>query len=97
MENFSWVAKTPIVEEILFRGLLQPGIGLLQKRKNRINLWFGNEISEGDLISQEKFRVYTTAAIFRLARLTNPNKSLFQVVHSFHGGLAYGYLKKQIL
>ena len=95
VENFSCVAKAPIVEEILFRGLFQPGIGLLQKGNNRIKLWFGNETSKKDLVSQEKFRVYTTAAIFGLAHLTNLNKSLFQVVHSFHGGLAYGYLKEK--
>jgi membrane protease YdiL (CAAX protease family) len=84
----------PVIEEILFRGILQRGINLCQ------NAWFKfilkREPTEKELCMLRAIRIQLSAIIFAVAHLKNPHKNLvsklMQFTWSYIGGVAYGYL-----
>jgi membrane protease YdiL (CAAX protease family) len=87
----------PVVEEIIFRGVLLRGIQLTQKAWN----WNDNrnDLTDEEEATQLKFRVRASALIFAAAHLMNPHKNIYsaliQFTWTFIGGLTYGYLSEK--
>lgn len=103
-EALSIVFKAPVYEELIFRGVLQKGIGLLYTSERYIESWFRNKsISEittpGTMQIERTLRIGITAVVFGLAHALNPHSSLaskaFQVIHSTLGGIEYGALLEE--
>ncbi len=88
------VVAIPVIEEILFRGCIQRGIGLVQKGWNYFVIQ--RELSPRELDVQRTWRVQMSAIIFAAAHLTNPHRNmghkLTQFTWAYMGGVAYGYL-----
>lgn len=86
----------PVVEEIIFRGVVQRGIAFIQ---NVINYSKKREISSAELETQRMYRVQITASLFAAAHLMNAHKSvsakLFQFSWCYIGGVSYGYLSER--
>jgi membrane protease YdiL (CAAX protease family) len=95
-EVFVITVFAPVVEEILFRGILLRGIHSVQKGWNYLK---GKELSEKDVKAQQIFRVHLSALIFAAAHLTNPHKTvtsaLIQFSWSYFGGVTYAYLSEK--
>lgn len=94
------VIVAPVLEEILFRGILLTGVEFAQKGYNQVYRWKQNyEPSAEDLEAQKIFRVRTTAFIFGLVHLTNHAtlnfSAIYQVTSCTISGLSYGYLKEK--
>jgi hypothetical protein len=87
----------PVVEEIIFRGILLRGIQLMQKAWN----WnyYRDDLTNEEEAAQQKFRVRASALIFAAAHLMNPHKNihsaLIQFTWAFIGGISYGYLSEK--
>lgn len=89
------VLLSPIVEEIIFRGVIQTALECSQRAKNEISRhWYKKEINEEELKAQKCFRVYATAILFGAVHLANPNPSLLQVVWCTTAGILYGFIKE---
>ncbi|CUI17530.1 hypothetical protein PNK_1925 [Candidatus Protochlamydia naegleriophila] len=84
----------PVIEEIIFRGVLQRGVGLVQKGWNHFVTQ--RELSQEELAVQRTWRIQITAIVFAAAHLMNPHSStaakLTQFTWCYVGGVAYGYL-----
>ncbi|MBA3720986.1 MAG: CPBP family intramembrane metalloprotease [Parachlamydiaceae bacterium] len=94
---FTGVVLAPIVEEILFRQLLQGFLHMLQKFKNR---FIAKEApNPQNLKAQEIFRVRVTAVLFGCVHLLNPHTHVIfaaiQFTSATLGGLCYGYLSEK--
>ena len=91
-EVFIITVFAPVVEEILFRGILLRSIHAMQKVLN-------NQNGLTEEAPQQKFRVHLSAFIFAAAHLTNPHKTmtsaLMQFTWTYFGGLSYGYLSEK--
>lgn len=98
------IFQAPVIEELIFRGVLQNGIGLLlkigrcgfAKVKNQTVSEFS---TESVLAVERKITIGLAAVIFGLAHATNAHSSLaakiFQVVHATLGGIEYGALLEE--
>lgn len=84
----------PVIEEIIFRGAVQRGIGLAQKGWNYYVIQ--RELTQEELAVQRTWRVQISAIVFAAVHLTNfhPTKvsKLVQFTWCYLGGVAYGYL-----
>jgi hypothetical protein len=83
----------PLTEEVIFRGIIQHGIGLGQWGWNRFVI--KKELTEEELAIQRTWRVQVTAFVFGAAHLRNSKPSALQVVWSYFGGVTYGYLSEK--
>lgn len=84
----------PVIEELVFRGAIQRGIGLAQKGWNHFVIQ--RELSQEELAVQRTWRVQISAVIFTAVHLMNPHSTmaakLTQITWNYMGGVAYGYL-----
>jgi hypothetical protein len=83
----------PLAEEVIFRGIIQRGIGIGQWGWNRFVL--KRELTEEELAIQRIWRVQVTAFVFGAAHLTNPKPSALQFVWCYVGGVTDGYLSEK--
>ncbi|MBA3720987.1 MAG: CPBP family intramembrane metalloprotease [Parachlamydiaceae bacterium] len=91
------VVVGPVLEEVLFRQLLQGSLHMVQRFNNRFIA--KKPPSHQDLKIQEHFRVTVTAVIFGGVHLQNSHKNVFSAVKQFSlatlGGFSYGYLAEK--
>lgn len=71
------VILAPLIEEVLFRGVVLKGIGLFQKGWSYMR---GAVLDEN---AKKKFRVHLTALGFAALHLANPHRSLFSASVQF--------------
>lgn len=96
-EIYNTTVIAPLVEEILFRGVLLNGIRLLQKGWNYLT--FADKLTDEDRKVEQIFRVHLSALIFATLHLFNPHKhiagALIQFTWSYLGGMTYAYLSEK--
>lgn len=87
------IVAAPLIEEILFRGILQKTIHLIQ------HLTLKKNPTEMEKIHQKTFRVQLSSLLFGAAHLTNEGNSPLgrgiQCTWSYFGGVSYGYLSEK--
>jgi membrane protease YdiL (CAAX protease family) len=92
------VVFAPVVEEIIFRGILLRGIHLIQKVFRKVCL-SGGAISEQTRKTDQIFRVHLAALIFAGSHLLNPHRNAvsagIQFCWTYIGGVTYGYLSEK--
>lgn len=91
------VVVAPIVEELLFRGVLLRMIHLIQLSCHHI--LFGREPSEEEKRHQQTFRVHLSAFLFAAVHLNNPHETvksaIIQFVEAYAAGVSYAYLSEK--
>lgn len=97
---FLAVMIAPIIEEILFRGIVQHGIWGGQVVMNRVSVkWLGHEVPTSErLKAQEVFRVRVTAVLFGAVHIFNHATlapALIQFTIAGLAGLPLGYLTEK--
>jgi len=87
--NYYAVAGAPVVEEILFRGMLNEAVALIQRDWAAYN---EKELSQADLKAQKEFRIRLVAVIFGLAHFAG---GPIQVTVAAMGGYMLGNLAEE--
>lgn len=90
---YGMTVLAPVLEEVLFRGILLPGIHCMQYLLSK------NDLTDEELEKQRNYRVQLSALIFGAAHLTNPHEhvagALIQFTWSYIGGVVYGHLSEK--
>lgn len=89
------VLHAPLLEELLFRGLYQQSMHVMQKGWN---LCRKKELTAEEERVQQAVRVITTAVFFAVGHYKNNRHPLYQFVScasSFSAGISYGYLTEK--
>jgi hypothetical protein len=87
----------PFQEEVIFRGIVQSGIGLIQAAINRYII--RRELTPREIELQKLVRIHLTAFIFAAAHLklsySSLNLRLKNLVFCYLSGVAYGQLREK--
>jgi membrane protease YdiL (CAAX protease family) len=89
------IVVAPLMEELMFRGVILQGVHLLQKTWNE---YAGNQLTQEDEKSQQAFRVRLSAFSFAAAHLfTSKSKiaAAIQFLLCYESGLQWGYISEK--